>query len=333
MDYILYHHVKPGHPCPDGVAAAWVAHLNYPSATVLGAAYGYPVPIEPLGGDRLIIVDFSFPSAQLQDWARRGVDIILIDHHKTALNDLAGFSASLSGCTSYGTTGEGRISEHIKLGNTSIRLLFDMQECGATLAWKELFPQTRIPGFLRFVRSRDLWLDCDLFADPIPPTLIVHEAISSLKNEICKEFGREHGAFILFDSLAWMGEAELLAFASPLGIPLVEEKRQQVRAIASRWELGQLPGLAEKGQFFDIPIVELASDGSEDRFKSDVGNYICKSVPTAPFCAIVNSDGSYDLRSSRDGSNFDVSAIAKLLGGGGHHNASAFRAKPDFTQG
>jgi hypothetical protein len=93
---ILYHQVKPdiykegrkvraGLDCPDGIAAAWVVLRKYPTATLVGCAYGSELPTVD-NDDLLIIVDFSFELDVINQWRDRGCKIILIDHHKTLVD-------------------------------------------------------------------------------------------------------------------------------------------------------------------------------------------------------------------------------------------------------
>ena len=138
---IIYHQIKPGVNCPDGIAAAWVAKRKYPDAELIGCSYGEQV--ENINRfQRLVIVDFSFPFQTLQAWEDQGFEITVIDHHKTAMADLSQFTGAI----------------------------FDMNESGATLTWKTFFPDEPMPAFLEYVKDRDLW---DFV---LPDTHEIHEA-------------------------------------------------------------------------------------------------------------------------------------------------------------
>lgn len=151
--YIIYHQVKPGIDCPDGIAAAVVAKRKYPDATLMGWTYQSEELPDLKAGDKAIIVDFSFSASVMQNWADAGVDLTVIDHHATALNNLSGLS-------------------------DRILAKFDMSECGATLTWKTLFPDQPLPAVLEYVRDRDLW---DFL---LPETNEVHEAMAALRRPI-----------------------------------------------------------------------------------------------------------------------------------------------------
>lgn len=289
MQYIIYHEVKPGIPCADGLAAAWVAKQQYPDAALIGCVYGQEVAFshEP---EFICIVDFSFPKSVLEDLGKK-CPVQVIDHHITAMNDLQGLS-------------------------DRITAKFDMNECGATLAWKTFFPDELMPEFLRYVKDRDLW---DFL---LPHSAEVHEAMAYLK----KGLSNTKEIFTLFDGLAKLTEDELLAFLYPVGHPLIAPKQQKIAEVASRFHLWYLPQLDGKDVYDKpIPVVELAKDGSEDRLTSEVCMKLYRDMPQYDFVACITSDGTWSLRSDKHGSNFDVSAVAKAYSGGGHRNASGFK--------
>lgn len=299
--YIIYHQVKPGVDCPDGIAAAWTANRAYSNAIVRGWTYqaeGTPIADEEIKEcDRIVIVDFSFPSTQLEHWADLGAEVIVLDHHETAMNNLKGLS-------------------------DRILAQFDMKECGATLAWQQLCDGEPMPAFLEYVRDRDLW---DWL---LPETQEIHEAMSNVKWKLkdalkATEDITRSVVFKWFDHLAQMSKDELLAYLMPIGEPLVAPKREKVEAIASR-ALGEVFCAPDKKEH-SILCVRLADDGSEDRFVSDVCMKLYRDHPQASFTACVTSDGTWSLRSDKHGNNTDVGAIAASMGGGGHRNASGFK--------
>ena len=80
----------------------------------------------------------------------------------------------------------------------------------------------------------------------------------------------------------------------------------------------------------DIPVVRLGQ--GEGRFTSDVCQVLYKGleIPDPLFVACLSDDGvTWSLRSDKDLPNggFDVGALAKTQGGGGHHNAAGFKAR------
>jgi uncharacterized protein len=286
---IIYHQIKKGVNCPDGYAAAWVCHKYYGDCEIIGCWYQCADEDLPTfeKGDRAVIVDFSFPADVLERWSNAGVEILLIDHHKTAmehLGDVSQFSAHFNG-----------------------QIKFDMGECGATLAWKHFFPDKAVPLFLEYVKDRDLWNKV------LPNSDAIHEVVSRL--------GR---SFDLYDLLEkYDNPLTNMTTLADLGDVLLAPKRKEIAAIANRATLA--PFLEHE----NIPIVLLAGDGSEDRLTSDICEFLyTKLFPASPFVACRTSDNSWSLRSNKNHpeGGFDVGALAKAQGGGGHRNAAGFKA-------
>ena len=122
--YVLYH----GN-CPDGFGAAWVFWKKYKdSAKYIPVSHGNPPP-DMNDNSEVFIVDFSYDKKTLLDLEKKHSKITLIDHHKTAQNDLVDIDFAI----------------------------FNMERSGAVLAWLYLFEQEPIPKFLEYVEDRDLW--------------------------------------------------------------------------------------------------------------------------------------------------------------------------------
>lgn len=303
---ILYHQIKPGTDCPDGIAAAWVARRAYKPISldlqVIGVCYDGELPSVE-SGDAIVIVDFSYPLAVIQEWESRGCVIRVFDHHKTALDNLSGFTGAV----------------------------FDMAESGATLTWREMFSPP-MPVFLSYIKDRDLW------EWKLPHSKEINEAIATIRYGIRSAVRDEAIAreliFAWFDQLAGMTEEQLIDYLLPIGEPIIRKKMEQVEAIAARcqWQIFKHPVLEPKSpideemlEILQIVVVKLAEDGSEDRLISDICSVLYKRFPQAAFAACINSLGDWSLRSDKDGNNTDVAAIAQLFGGGGHRNAAGFK--------
>lgn len=268
---IIYHKVNPTTDCPDGKAASWIAAKVYPDAEIMGCCYG-DTPV--FSNSRLVIVDFAFPASQLEKYADDGCEVIVIDHHKTAMNDLA---------------------------NLSSRILarFDMNECGATLTWKHFFPDKVVPAFLNYVKDRDLW-NFDL-----PYSEEIHECVSSLRK-----------SFTLYDVLEPLTQDELIKLLVPTGVKLLQPKRNRIKEIAAT---------AKWRKVFDYEVLVVETPYEDARLVSDICSYIYNTNPTTLFVvSITQQEDVYliSFRSNKKTHNFDVSVLAKQLGGGGHHQSA-----------
>lgn len=119
--------------CDDGFAAALVVHLAHAKDVELFAGnYGKPAP--DVTGRDVIIVDFSYPRAVMEELADKAASILMLDHHKSAAEDMAGFKRD--NCT----------------------IIFDMNRSGAMLAW-DYFKPWGSEGleFISLIQDRDLW--------------------------------------------------------------------------------------------------------------------------------------------------------------------------------
>lgn len=128
--YILFHQ-----NCQDGFGSAFAAWKHFgSSATYIPVSHGNPPPEIP--EDSLVyILDFSYPREILENLNKRMAKLQVIDHHKTAEEDLRG----LPYC------------------------IFDMNKSGALLSFEyfhgieDTGPLHRQRNLIRYISDRDLW--------------------------------------------------------------------------------------------------------------------------------------------------------------------------------
>ncbi|MBD0345781.1 MAG: hypothetical protein ICV63_13350 [Coleofasciculus sp. Co-bin14] len=261
---VLYHR-----GCNDVFGAAYCAWTVLgDSAQYIGVSYGEDPPsIDE--GDRVYVVDFSFPRELMLSWKKITSELVVLDHHKTAQEALQGLSFAT----------------------------FDMHKSGAVLAWEYWHPNEPLPTLIQYVQDRDLWRKELSLSDE------VFVMLRSFKKE-----------FEVWDVLAHLSNDEFLSLARTIGTPMLEKRQRDVEAIASTYSWTEIGG-------YQVPTVHT----SKPSLVSDIGHYLCKLLPEAPFSAIGWRDGEgkikWGLRSVGD---FDVSEVAKQFGGGGHKNAAGF---------
>lgn len=157
MAVIVYHS-----NCADGIAAATVVgyFLNRAkkepinSNIYIPAQYGEKlsdllskyVPPKPIPASDLYIVDFSFPLSEIVEQSHLFDNIIILDHHATAIKK---FREALA--------------VDFQLPK-NVTITFDEQESGATLAWKHFNPMLHThsnpeepPILIQYIKDRDLW--------------------------------------------------------------------------------------------------------------------------------------------------------------------------------
>src|SRR3990172_9485436 len=163
MKTICIYHDK----CYDGVTAAWVVSKIYPSAEFIKMGYDMDIIVGKDGAPviinhdvNLIIVDFSFSRERMIQLNKMAGNMIVLDHHKTALDNCIG----LSFCK------------------------FDLHECGSTLAWKHLFPNQPIPLFLSYIRDRDLWENSMFYYEEVQSYIQSNPQTIDSVNKLVNEF-------------------------------------------------------------------------------------------------------------------------------------------------
>jgi uncharacterized protein len=135
---ILFHSKNGRSHCIDGVAAAWIAwnylkwHKKHECIDVIPCMYGTKPP-DMTEYEEIHVVDFSFPSAIVNQWISQCKIVTIIDHHKTAIEQLnKGLLFSIQGIRSEAKS-------------------------GALLAFDHYYPDCEPHHFLRYVDDRDRW--------------------------------------------------------------------------------------------------------------------------------------------------------------------------------
>jgi oligoribonuclease NrnB/cAMP/cGMP phosphodiesterase (DHH superfamily) len=173
---------------------------------------------------------------------------------------------------------------------------FDMERSGAGLAW-DYFHSNRRPRLIDYIEDRDLWR----FA--LPGSREYHAAVSSWPM-----------TFETYDRLVEVSLNDMI----DVGEDILRVHMQQVNDMIGMTKRRMVIG------GHNVPVANLPVT-----MCSDAGNIMCKDEP---FAAVYydNSEGvrCFSLRSTDAG--LDVSEIAKLYGGGGHRNASGFRAPANW---
>lgn len=116
--------------CNDGFGASWVLQMVYPEADFYDAYHGTNPP-DSTGRD-VIMVDFAYPRAMIEEIRKVCKSFILIDHHVTAQEDLQG----IPDC-------------YFDLTKSAARLTFDK-----LVEWNKL--SGSIPPLILYVEDRDL---------------------------------------------------------------------------------------------------------------------------------------------------------------------------------
>lgn len=135
--------------CDDGFAAAYAVWLRFgDSVEYVARQYG-DAPPDVTGLD-VLIVDFSFKKDVMADLGDKARRIIVLDHHKSAQEELDGF-VSLR-CV--GGPFEKKYADKLVNG---VGVYFDMEKSGCRLAWEYCFGSYPMPDWFAAIEDRDLW--------------------------------------------------------------------------------------------------------------------------------------------------------------------------------
>jgi len=123
IDFVIYHA-----DCSDGFGAAYAAWKCLGSrAEYYAAKHGSPPP--DVTDKNVAILDFSYDNATTKLMIEEAKDLIVIDHHKSAMIELHDISSTV----------------------------FDMKHSGTILSWNFFHPGKEPPKFLSYIEDRDLW--------------------------------------------------------------------------------------------------------------------------------------------------------------------------------
>ena len=273
--------------CTDGLAAAWCFWNAYGNTMEYYAGvYGKPMPDIT---DRVVyLVDFSYKRDKMIDMCNWATSVTVLDHHKTALEDLAGIdneydNIDISHCTN--------------------------EKSGAKIAWDYVMNGLEngdvyhpAPRFLMHVQDRDLWN----FALPNTKAIIRGATLRQLTIEAVDQYMKMSKAEL--DVLAAVGDAILSAEMTMIK-SIVKECSRKI-AISGAFE-----------QVYELPLIN-----APGALFSEMGDFAgsSKDVEGVIMYYDTPTHRVFGLRSNKE-HGIDVSEIAKNYGGGGHRNAAGFK--------
>jgi oligoribonuclease NrnB/cAMP/cGMP phosphodiesterase (DHH superfamily) len=271
--------------CADGFGAAWVVRRALGDAVEFhGASYGQEPP--DVAGRDVIMVDFSYKRPVLDAMAKNAHSILILDHHKTAAEDLAGLLAPPSSYEAWRAATEGNLSRNVR-----VAALFDMDRSGAGISWDYFNPGERRPYLINRLEDRDLW------RFQYEDTRSVQAAVFSYP----------------YDFMVWDRLMEPLT---------LYELRTEGEAIERQHhkDIAELVGATRRTMTIGGHVVPVAN--LPYTLTSDAGHLMAQGQPFAACYLDTPKGRTFSLRSTDAG--IDVSEIAKGYGGGGHRNAAGF---------
>ena len=137
MKKICFYHAG----CPDGFGAVWSVQGAWGErGHFVARSHDDRARMAECEDALIAFVDIAPSKDELQELAGVADQIVILDHHVTARDRLAGDVSLVNELEAEG---------HI--------LHFDLGHSGAVLAWQHFRPDEEIPELLRYVEDQDLW--------------------------------------------------------------------------------------------------------------------------------------------------------------------------------
>ena len=304
--------------CADGFGAAFAAWLKLSDeAEYVACQYGDDAPdgctmSHSLEGRDIYILDFSFPRDQMDFFFKHAKRVVWLDHHKSAFE----MWEVKEGQRVWAET-EGR---HVKL---------HMDKSGAMLAWEYFHPGTEVPMFIQHIDDYDRW------QFKIEGTKAFNKALWSYTPwsfEQWKEmfWNEAHHEDFSIEATGLIEEGNAILRAHEQNVQSVVKGGARPCSI--------VPAIINSSDSYKAPWVWWHDEECGDtcgangiaancppHLASDVGHELANQSGTFGLLWSIDKDNicKCSLRSNGD---YDVSAIAKAFGGGGHRNAAGFSA-------
>ena len=296
--------------CTDGFGAAFAAWLKLgDEAEYLPMEYGATYNFDLSGvvvnhvwyeiNEReVFILDFGFPREVMEDIFVHAKRVVWLDHHKTAFEMWCkgvpekGWICQRLNCTEDNPSG----NVHIELNNN---------KSGALIAWEYFHPITKVPKLVQHIDDRDRW------QFKLEGSKELHAALASYKP----------WTFEMWEAHLLVGDIRLGALKDE-GAALLRAHNQHTQAALKQ---------AAECRVYDIHDEYIDSGlacNAPSFLASDLGHELANKSGTFGLVWSMAGDGQIHC-SLRSNGEYDVSAIAKAFGGGGHRNAAGFSTDID----
>lgn len=297
--------------CADGFGAAFAAWLKLgesdsieEGAEYVPMQYGTVPDIESwhmqyaISQREVYILDFSFPRQTMDYLFSVAKHVWWFDHHKSAFEMWLGRyeKGDVHICNRYGPT-------------TRCEIILNDNKSGALLAWEYFHPGTEVPMLIKHIDDRDRW---------------------QFKMEGTKELNAAlWSAPWNFQQWKELNESDLAPMYKA-GKAILRAHDQNVQSVVKGsarecWIKAPEP-IDLPGSFLDGVTQgwQGLAANCPPHLTSDVGHELANQSGTFGLCWTLSQTDLVAKCSLRSNGDYDVSAIAKAFGGGGHRNAAGF---------
>lgn len=292
--------------CTDGFGAAFAAWLKLgDSAEYLPMEYGKNFLTTYVGGtiDREIyILDFSLPREQMEWLFQHAKRVVWLDHHKTAFEMWCGGYRKGDSFQAIPLGGADPLKHYIVL---------DDNFSGAYLAWEYFHPGTEVPMLIQHIDDRDRW------QFKLEGSKELHAALRS----------HEPWTFEQWEAHFLVGGIRFDALKDE-GATILRAHNQNVQAALKQARSCILDVSIDGYRTYPVGL----ACNAPSFLASDLGHELANKSGTFGLVWSMAGDGQIHC-SLRSNGDYDVSAIAKAFGGGGHRNAAGFSTDIDTLMG
>jgi len=310
--------------CTDGFGAAFAAWLKLgDEAEYLPMDYGKDYSKSEntfeINERDIYVLDFSFPREVMDLLLSRAKRVVWLDHHKTAFEMWCGGYRRGDRYQAIPLGGEDPLKHYVVL---------DDNFSGAYLAWEAFPPGTEVPMLIQHIDDRDRW------QFKLDGTKEFHAALRSYEPWSFEQWKELNQQLEMWDEFN-VGPH----FIFKEGIAILRAHNQNVQAALKqakkcevfKWApFANAPGVVIDG-FTRYSLFGLAAN-APSFLASDLGHELANKSGTFGLVWSMAGDGQIHC-SLRSNGDYDVSAIAKAFGGGGHRNAAGFSTDTDTLMG
>ncbi len=134
---VIYHS-----PCDDGMGAVYaMSHAVDDFEPCPGV---YQVAPPDVTGRDVMLLDFCYSRAVMNEIATKARSVLVLDHHKTAMQGMEGYGQAL----------DVNWADHLR--NPAVRVLFDLSRSGAGIAWDFFMAGNARPKLIDYIEAQDL---------------------------------------------------------------------------------------------------------------------------------------------------------------------------------
>ena len=304
--------------CTDGFGAAFAAWMKFgDEAEYVPMSYGdkrvevvhdeliFPVEIT---GREVYVLDFSFSREVTEALIAQAGKFSWLDHHKTAFEMWC--ETEREYC---------RESDENLEGTQEYHILLDNNKSGALLAWEYFHPGTEVPMMIKHIDDRDRW------QFKIEGSKEFHAALASYKPWSFEQWKTHVYPASMGSRNATFEQTALYSALMKEGSAILRAHEQNVKSVVAGGKRDVTIPWKQPDEECGYIVKDAPglSANCPPHLASDVGHELANESGAFGLCWYMGRDGKAKA-SLRSNGDYDVSAIAKSLGGGGHRNAAGF---------